>query len=119
MADTSATPTTPIRPEMQTCIDVCLDCARLCEETLTQCLQMGGPHADPRHMTLLRDCIVICDASARFMLHGSELHDRTCAVCAEVCDACAASCDALGDEMEACAHACRAGADSCRRLARD
>jgi hypothetical protein len=58
MADASATQTTPIRPEMQTCIDVCLDCARLCEETL-----------------LLRDCIVMRQGPGRPVREASR---RSC-----------------------------------------
>jgi hypothetical protein len=119
MAHASATSTTPISADMQKCIAVCVECARSCAETITHCLQMGGKHADARHITLLRDCAVICETSARFMLHGSTFHGQTCAVCAEVCDACAKSCEALGgEEMKACADACRRCAESCRRMAR-
>jgi hypothetical protein len=103
---------------MEDCIRECLECARLCEETITHCLQMGGMHAEPDHIRLLRDCVTICGTSAKFMAHGSPLHPKTCALCAEVCAECAASCERLGgDEMKACADACRRCAESCRQMA--
>jgi hypothetical protein len=71
------------------------------------------------HVRRLLDCADICQASANFMLRGSELHMRTCAVCAEVCERCAESCERLADDpqMRACAEECRRCADSCRRMA--
>ena len=104
---------------MEQCIDECLNCHRVCLETVQYCLQQGGKHADPRHITTLLDCAEICQTSANFMLRGSELHGRTCAVCAEVCARCAQSCEEMGDDeqMRACAEACRSCAESCRQMA--
>lgn len=108
-----------VSKEMRDCIDECTNCAEICIETTTHCLMKGGKHADPTHIGLLQDCADICATSAKFMLRGSELHTRTCAVCAEVCDACARSCDSLGsdDFMKRCAEACRRCAESCREMA--
>lgn len=105
--------------EMQQCVQACLDCHRICLETVTYCLQMGGEHADPAHIRLLLDCAEICQTSANFMLRGSELHGPTCAVCAEVCERCAQSCERMGDDaqMKACAEVCRRCAESCTRMA--
>jgi hypothetical protein len=105
--------------DMQRCIQECLNCHSICLQTAAYCLQMGGKHADPRHMTLLLDCAEICQTSANFMLRGSDLHGRTCGVCAEVCERCAQSCDHMGDDamMKACADQCRRCAESCRHMA--
>lgn len=105
--------------EMQRCIQECLNCHSICLQSVTYCLQMGGKHAEPSHVRLLLDCAEICQTSANFMLRGSELHGRTCGVCAEVCEACARSCDQMGDDamMRACADACRRCAESCRHMA--
>jgi hypothetical protein len=104
--------------EMKACISNCLSCAAVCLQTVTYCLQKGGPHAAPDHIRLLEDCVQICKTSADFMLRGSALHARTCAVCAEVCERCAVDCERMGDDavMKACAETCRRCADSCRKM---
>lgn len=104
---------------MQECIQNCLECHRICQETVMYCLQQGGHHAEPQHMQLLLNCTEICQTSAHFMLTGSDLHPRTCAVCAEVCTRCADSCAQMGDDaqMQACAEACRRCASTCQQMA--
>jgi hypothetical protein len=62
------------------------------------------------------NCAEICQTSINFMLSGSILHQKVCAVCAEICDACAKSCEQIGD-MEDCVKTCRECADSCRKMA--
>jgi hypothetical protein len=105
--------------EMQQCIQNCLDCHRICLETVTYCLQQGGHHAEASHIRTLLDCAEICQTSANFMTRGSEFHPRTCGVCAEVCERCAESCGQMGNDaqMQACADMCRRCAESCRRMA--
>lgn len=110
---------TQLSDEMQKCIDECRHCHGVCLETVRHCLEMGGKHAAPEHVILLLDCAEVCQTSANFMLRGSELHTRTCALCAEVCRRCAESCEQFDDDekMRACAEACRRCADSCERMA--
>ena len=105
--------------EMQRCIQECTNCHGVCLETVAHCLQMGGKHAEAAHIRLLQDCAEICQTSANFMLRGSELHGRVCAVCAEVCERCAEDCERFGDDqqMQACAQACRSCAEACRQMA--
>jgi hypothetical protein len=96
--------------EMEACIQACLECHRVCLQTVAHCLQMGGKHAEASHIRLLLDCAQICLTSADFMLRGSDLHGRTCAVCAEVCERCAQDCarvDPSDAMMRTCAEACR------------
>lgn len=109
-----------VSPEMQSCIEECLECHRICVETAAHCLALGGKHASAEHMRTLLDCADICRTSADFMLRGSRHHQATCGVCATVCDACAASCEQMGaddDLMRRCAQACRRCAESCRQMA--
>jgi hypothetical protein len=106
--------------DLQPCIDACTDCSAICWQTAAHCLEKGGEHAQAQHIRLLLDCAAICRTSAEFMLRGSDLHDQTCAVCAEICDRCAESCEAMADrdqQMMACAEACRRCAEMCRRMA--
>lgn len=105
--------------EMEQCIENCLECHRICEQTAAYCTQMGGKHAEPMHLRVLRDCAQICVSSADFMLRGSELHPRVCGVCAEACNRCAESCAQFGDDalMKECAEICRRCAESCQQMA--
>lgn len=104
--------------EMQQCIRDCEDCHHTCVETAAYCLRQGGRHAQHTHTALLHNCAELCETTAHFMIAGSELHGRVCAVCAEVSDRCAQSCDQFADDpqMQACAEACRRCAESCRGL---
>jgi hypothetical protein len=105
---------------MRECINNCTNCHNICLETVTHYLQMGGKHAEASHIRLLLDCAEICATSANFMLRGSDLHARTCGVCAEVCDRSAIECERIGPDdqmMQRCAEMCRRCADTCRRMA--
>lgn len=108
-----------ISAEMRRCIENCSDCHNICVETAAHCLEMGGKHAEAKHVKLLLDCADICLTSANFMLRGSPMHVRTCAVCAELCTLCAEACEAFGDDalMRQCAEICRRCAESCRQMA--
>jgi len=104
--------------DLQQCIQECLNCHSICLATVPYCLQKGGDHAEAAHIRLLLDCAEICQTSANFMLRGSDLHARTCGVCAEICERCAEACEQLGEDppMQNCAAACRRCAESCRRM---
>ncbi|GGE38309.1 ferredoxin [Agaricicola taiwanensis] len=106
-----------IAPEMKACIDQCLDCYSTCLSTaMGHCLEMGGPHTEKAHFTLMMACAEICRTSAHFMLIGTPHHKHTCAECAEICAECASDCERIGD-MDACVDICRRCADSCRKMA--
>ena len=104
---------------MEDCIANCLECQQTCLETIQYCLVQGGAHAEASHIRLLMDCAAICETSAGFMIRQSELHMRTCSVCAEVCARCAESCESFDDDasMERCAEICRACSESCAEMA--
>ncbi|PSF32933.1 ferredoxin [Aphanothece hegewaldii CCALA 016] len=107
-----------VKPEMQDCIQNCLDCHSVCLNTVTYCLQKGGMHSEVDHIRLMLSCAEICQTSADFMLLGSHFHHRTCGVCAEICEQCASDCEKMGDDaqMKACAQICRQCAESCRQM---
>lgn len=107
-----------VSPQMRECIQECQTCHTTCLETVTHCLQRGGPHAEAGHIRLLLDCAEICQTSANFMLRGSPFHAATCGVCAEICERCAQDCERLGDDemMRQCAESCRRCAASCQRM---
>ena len=101
------------------CIKECMDCAKVCTETVYQCLELGGKQTEPKHIAMLTNCARICSTSAHFMITGSEQHSLVCDVCAQICTACADDCEALGNEMQECIDACRSCAESCQEMAAD
>ena len=106
-----------IEGHLAACIAACSDCHDVCAATVQHCLTMGGEHASVEHIRALLDCAQACETSRDFMLRGSDLHARTCGVCADACERCAESCEALdGDEMKRCAEICRRCAESCREM---
>lgn len=107
--------------QMQSCIQECLDCHRICLQTVTHCLEKGGRYAEPDHIRLLLDCAEICQTSANFMLRGSDLHPMTCEVCAEICAECADDCERFEDDaqMQSCAAACRSCSEMCQTMAEE
>nr|ADN17555.1 protein of unknown function DUF326 [Gloeothece verrucosa PCC 7822] len=107
-----------VNPEMRQCIENCLDCHSVCLNTVFYCLEKGGKHSDTAHIRLMLDCAEICQISANFMLRGSDLHSRTCGICADICSRCAADCQSMGDDsqMTACADMCRRCAETCEQM---
>jgi hypothetical protein len=109
----------PITHALQDCIDACNACAQLCAETMRYCLQQGGKHATPQHISLLIDCIELCKLASSFMTRNSEHYMHVCSECADICDRCAASCGTFDDPvMRACADACIDCAAACREMSR-
>jgi hypothetical protein len=108
-----------ISSAMSACIDNCTDCHRACLETIRHCLEKGGTHADPDHVSLLLLCAEICQTSANAMVLGVHQHGHTCRACAEICRACGEACDSMSDDpaLKVCADACARCADSCGRMA--
>ncbi len=104
--------------QMQRCIQECMSCFSVCEQTLAHCLRKGGKHAAADHVQRLMDCVESCRTSASMMSRESPFHARQCALCADVCKACEESCEAFGDDaqMKACADACRSCWNACRAM---
>jgi hypothetical protein len=111
---------TGMTDEMQMCIQNCTLCYQTCSQLIAHCLEKGGEQARKEHIQILIDCAEACAVSADFMLRKSDLHSRTCGVCAEACLACAESCEAIADDvmMKNCIEVCRRCADSCQKMAK-
>jgi len=105
--------------EMQTCIQICIQCHQLCGQMIYHCLGRGGKHAEPAHIRILQDCAEICEVSANFMLRTSNFYPSVCEVCAKTCLACAQDCERIADDdrMELCVDLCRRCAESCTTMA--
>lgn len=106
-------------PQMQECIQSCLECYQMCQQTAAQhCLEAGGAHVEAEHMRLMMACAEMCRTAAHIVMTGVAQHAVVCAACAELCAACADSCDSVGD-MDECVQACRDCAQSCSTMAGD
>ena len=117
--DRSAAPTgRALSEEMEECVDHCLAAHRACLDTLTYLLESSG-RGDGRLLKRLMDCAEMSETAAQFLVRGSEIHARVCAVCAEVSAVCAEACEAFAEDaqLRACAEICRRTAASCRSMA--
>lgn len=108
-----------IAQEIDRCITECLNCHVTCAQTAQHVMEREGKRAAEHHIRVLVDCAAMCHASAGFLLRGSPLHVRTCAVCAEACRECERVCrGATGDPViQQCADACARCAASCEQMA--
>ncbi|MBD0417616.1 four-helix bundle copper-binding protein [Streptomyces sp. TRM S81-3] len=111
-------PTTAMSKEMQDCVDACMSCHTVCEETMSICLQRGG-QAQTQIMRSLIDCAETTRMCADMMMRRSPMAGEMCAVCARACDMCAEACMTLPDDpqMMRCADSCRRCAELCRTMA--
>jgi len=105
---------------MDECIENCFECHQVCLETMQYGMDKGGAQTSPLHLRALQNCASICETTAQFMISGSPLHPKTCAICAESCSECASSCEEIaGDQqMVFCAEICRRCAESCLEMSR-
>ncbi|HYM46837.1 MAG TPA: four-helix bundle copper-binding protein [Burkholderiaceae bacterium] len=100
---------------MAACIAACNEGNRVCLQHIEHCLNLGGAHADPAHISMLLACASVCRTATELMSLDSEWYPTLCDVCAQVCDECADECEELGD-MEDCVAACQNCADACREM---
>ncbi|MFD6324563.1 four-helix bundle copper-binding protein [Streptomyces sp. NPDC058442] len=109
---------TPMSKEMQDCVNACMSCHSICEETMSSCLQMTD-QAPTRIMRALMDCSEMTRMCADMMMRRSPLATEMCAMCAKACDLSAEACMSMPDDgrMTRCAESCRRCAESCRAMA--
>jgi hypothetical protein len=104
--------------EMQDCVDACMSCHAICEETMSSCMQMGG-QPQMQIMRALMDCAETTRMCADMMMRRSPMSPDMCAMCAKACEMCAEACMSMPDDaqMMRCAEACRRCAATCRAMA--
>ena len=108
---------TAMSKEMQDCVQACMSCHTICEETMSSCMQMGGQGQMPI-MRALIDCADMTRMCADMMMRRSPMSAEMCAMCAKACDMCAEACMSMPDDkqMMRCAEACRRCAEMCRAM---
>lgn len=107
------------KADMESCINLCHECHALCNQTIAQCLNLGGSHAAPDHIKLFIDCAQMCMVTADYLTRESVIHDRVCKVCADACRLCAESCEEVsgGNQLlNQCADLCRRCSESCASM---
>lgn len=97
--------------------NVIADCARVCNETLSYCLQQSGDHVKAEHLKAMIDCIDVCTVTARLHERESPLHQKAMELCAQACKTCEESCEEFKDDetMQLCADTCRQCYEHCSK----
>lgn len=109
---------TVMSKEMRDCVNACMTCHSVCEETMSSCIQAGGQDR-MQIMRALMDCAEMTRMCADMMMRRSPLSAEMCAMCARACDMCAEACMSMPDDqqMMRCAEACRRCSEMCRTMA--
>ena len=115
---TQTGPAAAMSKEMQDCVEACMSCHSMCEETMSSCMQMGG-QGQMRIMRALIDCADMTRMCADMMMRRSPMSAEMCAMCAKACEMCAEACMSMPDDPQLmrCAQACRRCAETCRAMA--
>lgn len=109
----------PVSPALQSCIDKCLQCYRICTQMASlHCLQIGGEHSQPGHIRTMLECAEACRVNAHFMLLNGAFARALGSLCADACRACAESCSML-EGMSDCIDICERTAACCETVVGD
>ncbi len=88
---------------------------RLCLETYSHCLEVGGAHASSDIVRALLDCAELLAVCESLLGRGSDAVEGLLPCCADVAERSARDCERFDDrQMRACAEACRVFAETCR-----
>ena len=103
----------------EVCVTECMECHRVCMETVAHSLRQGEPYVEAEHLRLLLDCAQICQTGIDFITRGSDTVCQICEVAAYICEKTAVSCSRWADtdpQMKRCADVCERCAECCRRI---
>jgi hypothetical protein len=115
---THISPKTGILSSQKELREKLINCALVCEECETACLNEDNITLLARCIELTRDCSDICLQAARLLQRQSEIAEDYLLVCEKICRLCMEECRkhtmehcrTCADECEACADACHAAA---------
>ncbi len=102
--------------EMQQAAQDCMNCHDVCLQTVQQCQQAGGQHAQESHIQMMQDCAELCLTTAHFLQHGSPVVVAVCNATARVTERCALECEQMGDTD--CANACNNASSATGQIAK-
>jgi hypothetical protein len=106
--------------EHEACIQVCMDCAKVCTDLVDHCLQVGGDLAQPCHVRQLLVCARLCETTAHVLLLHSAEDRLVCSTCAEICQHTAEDLEVYerDEKMRFATHLTRRCAESCAEVAK-
>lgn len=109
---------TTMSAQVDDCLEACLECHRICLETVSH-LSTGDDQVAAEDIRLLFNTADVCRTNASLLRGGADRHRGASVACAELCEQSARYCDGRGDDprLRACAVACRRCAAACRGLA--
>lgn len=96
------------------CLHDFMKCLIHCEECLTLCINSTNKEGKEKCMSLLRDCIDVCNSAIKFVARGSCHAKHILKECKEICEEVAAECEKIGDMH--CADACKECAKACTEM---
>ncbi len=87
----------------------CKRTSDVCQKTLDYCNTKKGKYGADNVTGVLKDCIISCNATEKFINRNSSLKKKAAALSIDACNAVAKSCDQFGedDKMQACANEAR------------
>jgi hypothetical protein len=98
----------------QALVQQMLECAIVCEECASSCLNEKDVTALIRCIELNRDCADTCLQLAKLVARNSEITNTLLMACEEICRLCAAECNKHAMEhCQQCADLCNQCADAC------
>lgn len=99
----------------QACIDACLKCLAACKHCASACLREPDMHHMKDCIRLDLECAALCEATVSVLSVNGRQAVQIAELCADICDQCSAECDRHDhDHCKACAEACRICAEKCR-----
>ncbi len=99
-------------------IDLCYQCAVICESCAAACLNEEDVADLTLAIELNRDCADICRQVAAFVSRDSLFGEALCSLCADICEASGDECAKHQrlEQCEECAIMCYQCAEACRSM---
>jgi hypothetical protein len=93
-------------------VDALAECIQACHACNYRCCEGSERMGECGRSCV--DCATVCEFTLTLLSRDSRWAAQACQLCAEICTTCAAECDKFDDEYcQRCAKACRACAQRC------
>lgn len=101
-----------ITEEMQLCIQKCMQCYQVCEQTVHHLMQ--AEHPQFQRIQTLMTCSEPAKTTATLLMSNSYIKTEICHLCAEAAMTAGAACEGDDPILVICARTCFQCVDSCR-----
>ena len=97
-------------------VDAIVECIKACHACNYRCCEGNEQMGECGRSCV--DCAAVCELTLTLLVRDSPWAAQACRLCAEVCAACAAACAGFDDDYcKKCAQACLACAQLCPQMA--